>query len=83
MTALLYQGGEPMTLFELEIKLANSDVPNDGYSLTGGLPSEAYCIEASEGKWYVYYSERGCRTGLKIFDTEKEACEYFFRWVTR
>lgn len=27
--------------------------------------------------WQVYYSERGRKTGLRKFDTEKEACEYF------
>jgi hypothetical protein len=39
-----------MTLAELRNKLANSNVPNNAYSLTGGLPNEAYCIEESDGK---------------------------------
>lgn len=34
-------------------------VPRDSYSLQGGLPNEAYCIELVGSKWVVYYSERG------------------------
>jgi hypothetical protein len=71
-----------MTLAELATKLSNSSVPKDAYSLSGGLPNEAYCIEQSDGKWHVYYSERGSQTGLKIFDTEQAACDYFFQLLT-
>jgi hypothetical protein len=70
-----------MTLAELETKLANSGVPKEAYCPTGGLPNEAYCIEESDGKWHVYYSERGSRRGLKSFDAEQEACEELFRWI--
>jgi hypothetical protein len=70
-----------MTLAELEAKLVSHNVPKDAYCLTGGLPSEKHCIEEVNGKWRVYYSERGNRTGLKSFDTEQEACDYFFDWV--
>jgi len=73
-----------MNLSELETKLANSSLPDDAYSLTGGLPNEAYCIEQTpDGKWHTYYSERGLRTGLKTFDTEDEACDYFFSKYVR
>lgn len=68
-----------MNISELETKLAHSSRPKNAYCLTGGLPNEAYCIEQrSDGKWNTYYSERGLRTGLKTFDTEDEACDYFF-----
>lgn len=72
----------PMNLAELEKKLANSKVSQNDYSLTGGLPSEAYCIEHGlDGKWYVYYSERGQRSGLEEFESENEACDLFFSWI--
>jgi hypothetical protein len=71
-----------MTLAELAIKLCNSGVPEDAYSLSGGLPNEAYCLEKTGCKWHVYYSERGSRTGLKSFDSEEEACDYLFRLLT-
>ena len=72
-----------MTLIELEEKLDASDIPRDAYSLAGGLPNEAYCLEEADGKWRVYYSERGSRAGLKRFDTEQEACDDFFDRLTR
>jgi hypothetical protein len=48
------------------------------YALDGGLPNEAYCLAKVDGKWEVYYSERGNKTGLKIFQKEEEACQYFY-----
>ena len=67
-----------MTVIELERELQKIGVPKDFYSImTGGLPNEKLCI-AKEDKWQVYYSERGCKTGLKVFDQETEACEYFY-----
>lgn len=64
---------------ELKQKLISSNIPKDTYSLEGGLPNEAYCINQNEDKWEVYYSERGQKSGLKIFDSEEEACEYFYQ----
>ena len=40
------------------------------------------CI-VKEDKWQVYYSERGNKSGLKIFETETEACEYFLGEIKR
>jgi hypothetical protein len=71
-----------MTFKELAAKLSACRVPKDKYSLSGGLPNEKYCIEHVDGKWRVYYSERGSRSGLRIFDSEQEACDYFFEEVT-
>lgn len=34
-------------------------------------------------KWEVYYSERGEKISVKPFDTESEACEYFYDYVLR
>lgn len=58
-------------------------VPKDMYSLNGGLPSEAYCINKIEGYWEVYYSERGQKSSLKVFQTESEACEYFLNILSK
>jgi hypothetical protein len=62
-----------MTLAELDALLLSKGISPNDYSLTGGLPNEAYCIEGSDGKWKFYYSERGSRTGVKEFGTEDEA----------
>lgn len=64
---------------DLKQKLNSSNIPKDTYSLEGGLPNEAYCINQNEDKWEVYYSERGQKSGLKIIDSEEEACEYFYQ----
>lgn len=63
-----------MTLAQLRRHLEENAVRRDAYSLEGGRPSEAYCIETSPDGYVVYYSERGVRTSLQRFDTEAEAC---------
>ena len=70
-----------MTIIELERELLQLGISDDLYSImTGGLPNEKLCI-VKEDKWQVYYSERGNKSGLKIFETE--ACEYFLRKLKR
>lgn len=67
-----------MNIIELEQKLKEIGVPEDLYSMmTGGLPNEKLCITRKD-EWQVYYSERGCKSGLKTFKKETDACEYFF-----
>jgi len=72
-----------MRLTELEFTMATLPVPKDAYSLVGGLPNEAYCIERIDSSWRVYYSERGNRSSLRSFDSEEEACEYFYNWLKK
>ena len=67
---------------ELERRLQYEKIPAQFYSLTGGLPNEALCLNNENGKWEVYYSERGVKTGLKTFETEDEACDYFYNDIT-
>lgn len=67
-----------MTINQLKNKLEELGIPEDLYSImVGGLPNERLCIIKDE-MWQVYYSERGKRTGLRTFETEEEACEYFY-----
>lgn len=67
-----------MNIRELEEKLDALAIPKDMYSIMeGGLPNEKFCI-VQEENWQVYYSERGCKTGLQEFESEESACEYFF-----
>ncbi len=72
-----------MTIKELESTLVQMGISDELYSImTGGFPNEKLCI-VNEDKWQVYYSERGNKSGLKIFETEAEACEYFLRKIKR
>lgn len=62
-----------MKINELEQKLIEINVAKDIYSiLKGGHPNEQYCINGDGDNWEVYYSERGNKKGLKIFNDEKE-----------
>jgi hypothetical protein len=65
-----------MHIEQLRNFLIINHVPDNLYSLDGGLPSEAYCINKVEGGWEVYYSERGLKSQLVKFDTEDKACLY-------
>ena len=67
-----------MTILELEKKMKELGISEHRYSImAGGLPNERLCI-TKEDQWQVYYSERGDKTGLKLFKTESEACDYFY-----
>ena len=72
-----------MFVYNLKNKLDEIGVPPDLYSiLTGGLLNERLCI-VRKGLWQVYYSEHGKKAGQKFFETEEEACEYFYRKLKR
>ena len=72
-----------MTVAQLEKELKMMGIPKELYSImVGGLPNEKLCI-VKEDTWQVYYSERGNKSGLKIFETESDACEFFLRKTKR
>lgn len=73
-----------MNLEELRIWLEANEVPKEDYSLNGGMPENALCIDReANGRWLIYYSERGGRQGLKIYTTEEHACDDFKTYVKR
>jgi hypothetical protein len=57
---------------ELELKLMERGVPKDAYSLSGGLPNEAYCLDHAVDKWQVYYSERDRRADSEVLTPSKK-----------
>lgn len=63
---------------ELQLCLIDANVPKDLYDLNGGLPNEALCINKEGAIWEVYYSERGMKSQIEKFDSENEACNYFY-----
>lgn len=72
-----------MTMKELNIELKKINIPYDAYSLQGGLPNEVFCITEEQEKWETYYSERGNKSALTVFDSEEEACGYFLIWIKK
>ncbi len=73
-----------MTIIELEHELVQLGIASDLYSImTGGLPNEKLCI-VKDDKWAVFIiANEEKKSGLKIFETETEACEYFLCKVKR
>jgi len=63
---------------QLKNRLIAENIRPDAYCLDGGLPSEKLCFNEVNDKWEIYYSERGEKTGLKVFDNEEKACQYFY-----
>lgn len=68
---------------QLEQRLKQENISEYYYSLEGGFPNEAFCINKSNNTWEVYYSERGNKSQLKIFELEEDACDYFFNWIMK
>jgi hypothetical protein len=67
-----------MNVLKLKKRLNELRIPEEAYSiLEGGLPNEQLCIIRNDDSWEVYYSERGRKSGVKIFEDENKACEYF------
>lgn len=63
-----------MNLEKLKSKLLEENIPEDSYSLQGGLPNDRYCLEKTSYGWNVYYSERGSQTELEFYESEEKAC---------
>lgn len=63
-----------MNLEELARVLAAIGVPPETLAL-GGHADYSWCLEqAPDGKWELYWLERGNKNGLARLDTESEAC---------
>jgi hypothetical protein len=72
-----------VTTRELQQALVTIGAPAHAYSLTGGLPNEAYCLDGKGPRWEVYYSERGNRNRIGSFENEAEACQYFLDLIKK
>lgn len=68
---------------DLREKLQQEGIRPDAYCLNGGLPNESYCLNESNNQWEVYYSERGNKSGLKVFDNENDACQYLYQQIKK
>lgn len=72
-----------MNLSELRTRLDTAGVRRDVYSLNERCGEEMMCLERTRGRWAVYYSERGLRSGERSFETESEACEHLLNLLLR
>ncbi len=63
-------------------RLELEGVPEDLYSLDGGLWGDRLCLEERGSLWYVYHSERGQRYEETLFVSEDEACDRLYALLT-
>lgn len=70
-----------MNIKELKELLQKENIPENAYSLSGGLQHDTYCIDEIYGTWEIYYTELGQKSNLKVFKSEDEACNYFYNWL--
>lgn len=72
-----------MIFSELEKQLAAAGCSSANYHL--GEPngaSDVYCLAQRNGRWHLFYTERGQdHYPEKIFDDESAACQYFHDFV--
>jgi hypothetical protein len=62
-----------MDTAELAAQLQAERVPAGRYSI-GVDANESHCLVLEEGRWHVYYSERGHRNDERVFASEAQAC---------
>ena len=72
-----------LTRADLETILDREGIDPIAYRLDGGVgANECYVLDHGWRGWEVYYAERGRKVGLRVFDSESEACGYFLTLVT-
>lgn len=64
-----------MTIKELRERLEQENVPQNSYSLDGGMPNDKYCLEKTTVGWEVYYSEMGGKREVKTFILEEKTAK--------
>lgn len=70
-----------MNKSELKQRLEQENVPEFLYSLDVCFPNEAFVLNQTGNQWEVYYSERGYKRALEVFDNESAACEDAYRKI--
>ncbi len=66
-----------MNIKEFKKTAKERGIPDFLYNIDGkGRDDERLCLVQYNGQWNVYYSERGCKTTNRLFNTEDEALRY-------
>ena len=72
-----------MTIQELKSKLDGLGVSEKEYSLFGNNLPETFVLD-HQSKWLIYsIDERGGKGRIFAFETENDACEYFYEIMKR
>ncbi len=68
-----------MNTAELRKKLLELGIDEYAFVINGKPNYECTCIQEKNGKWEVFYYERGDILDKKVFETENEACEHMLQ----
>lgn len=75
-----------MTIKELERILVYEKIPHDRYEITGSDYLKGYdgfiILKGDNGKWLLYYMERGQKDLLKTCNNEHQVCVEFLKEFT-
>lgn len=58
--------------------LESAGVRPSAYSVSGA-EDLALCLDSVDGKWEVFYFEKGERNFSKFFSSESDACTYMYK----
>jgi hypothetical protein len=73
-----------MKLEELREKILVMNIDHQEYVVDGKPGFQTFCIKKEqEGKWEVFYHERGNITFRKSFSNEDEACTFYYDHVLK
>lgn len=72
-----------MNLSSLLKELAQCGIDGAIIYTGNGNPEDRYAIIFTDGKWDVFYTERGQQFELRQFLTEEGACEYLFALLSK
>ena len=65
---------------KLEKLLKKEKIRSDFYAITSPYPNhQCLCLTNENKKWQVYFAERGKKWHLQEFNTEEDACVYFYQ----
>ncbi|MFY0605554.1 MAG: hypothetical protein JXR10_02495 [Cyclobacteriaceae bacterium] len=62
-----------MNKLEFYDKVQEVNIPNEWFTLKGGLPNDKLCYSKEASIHQVYYSEKGQKFDVQVFNTEGEA----------
>ncbi len=74
-----------MDRLELRKLLDKEGVKPRFYSLYGESRDwDRFVLDQSRNRWVTYYLEKdGEKIDFNVFETEDEACQYFFNWLLK
>lgn len=69
-----------MTIETLQIELDKLGVPRNFYSINGNLSSDTYILNKVHTYWeYFYFDEKGHTRNYRKFESENDACRFFYQ----